>query len=204
MKNLINHWKEGLSYLFSDDLISFYTFFTIIFAECVYLRIFYSNSIVIQFTIILLGYVVNIIVCAWFKGYWEVTKVEVVFTIIYSIVFITLFIIGCFINIKISIIMTIIPLIITAISIVLREGNYTVLANFIIVGGPFIAFTISILMFPTLPIILKIIIPIVYALCVPFIPYIEDETAALNIFELATNITWNKDLEDFRKKISKY
>ncbi len=204
MKNLINHWKEGLCYLFSDDLTSFYTFFTIIFAECVYLRIFYTTPIIIPFTIILIGYVVNVIVCALFKGGWEGTRIEVVFTIIYSIVFVILFIIGCFINVKLSIIMTIIPLIVTAILIGIRESRCTLLAQFIVVGGPFIAFTISIFMLPTLPIVLKIIIPILYALCVPFISYIEDETAALNIFELAFDITWSRDLEDFRKKISKH
>ena len=104
MKNLINHWKKGLCYLFADDLISFYTFFTIIFAECVYLRVLYSTPIIVPFTIILIGYVVNVIVCALFKSILEKPRIEAVFTVIYPIVFIILFIIGCSINVKLSIV----------------------------------------------------------------------------------------------------
>ena len=203
MKNLIDNWKAGLSYLFTDDLISFFSFFTIIFSECAYLRFFTTQKMEI-FTIILIGYVVNVIVCAFFKGFWEGTRIEVVFTILYSIVFVTLFIIGCCINLKISITFTIIPLIITAILIKIREHSCSILAQFIVVGGPVIVLTITIIILPTLPIVLKIIIPILYAVCVPFISYMEDETSALNIFELAFDITWSKDLEDFRKKISKH
>lgn len=201
MKNLINNWLSGLSYLLSDDLISFYTFFTIIFAECVYLRIFYTASIVVPFTIILLGYIVNVIVCALFKDAFERTRIGVVFTIVYLVVFATLFIIGCFINVKIAIITTVIPLIITAIAINIRECYGTTgLAQLIVVGGPVIVFTISILMLSTLPSILKIIIPVLYVICAPFISYIEDEIAALNIFELAFDITWSRALEKLRKK----
>ena len=167
MKNLVNNWKTGLVYLFTDDLISFYSFFTIIFSECAYLR-FFTNQKMELFTIILIGYIVNVIVCAFFKGYWEGTWLEVVFTILYSIVFVILFIIGCCINVKISIILTIIPLIITAILIKIREYSCSILAQFIVVGGPIIVF-ISITMKPPLPIVLKIIILILYLICVPFI-----------------------------------
>ena len=187
MKNLVNNWKAGLVYLFTDDLISFYSFFTIIFSECAYLR-FFTNQKMELFTIILIGYIVNVIVCAFFKGYWEGTWLEVVFTSLYSIVFVILFIIGCCINVKISIILTIIPLIITAILIKIREYSCSILAQFIVVGGPIIVF-ISITMKPPLPIVLKIIILILYLICVPFISYIEDRTAACNIFELAFDIS---------------
>ena len=177
MKNLVNNWKAGLVYLFTDDLISFYAFFTIIFSECAYLRFFTTQKMEL-FTIILIGYI----------GYWEGTWLEVVFTILYSIVFVILFIIGCCINVKISIILTIIPLIITAILIKIREYSCSILAQFIVVGGPIIVF-ISITMKPPLPIVLKIIILILYLICVPFISYIEDRTAACNIFELAFDIS---------------
>ena len=134
MKNLISNWKTGLCYLFSDDLISFYTFFTIILAEFVYLRIFCVDPIIMPFTIILTGYVINVLVCALLKGYFEGCILEVIFTAIYSIVFVILFLIGCSINVKISLIVTIIPLIVTAILINIRVNNSTLLANFIVVG----------------------------------------------------------------------
>lgn len=205
MKSLMQHWKEGLSYLFSDEnLISFYTFFTVILAECVYLRSVYANSIVMPFVIIFLGYIVNILVCAWLKGNWEGTRLEVVFTIIYCIVFIMLFIIGCFINMKVSIIMTAIPLMATAIAIWIREKFCNILAQIVVVGIPIVAFAVSIFSFSTFQVAIKAIILVIYALCVPFIPYIEDNTAALNIFEMAFDVTWNKELEEYLKKFSKH
>lgn len=205
MKSLMQHWKEGLSYLFSDEnLISFYTFFTVILAECVYLRSVYANSIVMPFVIIFLGYILNILVCAWLKGNWEGTRLEVVFTIIYCIVFIMLFIIGCFINMKVSIIMTAIPLMVTAIAIGIREKFCNILAQIVVVGIPIIAFAVSIFSFSTFQVAIKAIILVIYTLCVPFIPYIEDNTAALNIFELAFDVTWNKELEEYLKKFSKH
>ena len=95
-------------------------------------------------------------------------------------------------------------LIITAIFIDIREQSCTLLAQLIVVGIPFIALITSISMLPTLPIAYKIIIPILYALCIPFIPYIEDVTATCNIFELAFDITWDIKLKDFCKKILKH
>ena len=192
MKNLIDSWKKGLFCLFTDDLTSFYSFFTIIFSECVFLRIFAIQKMEL-FTIILIGYIADVLVCAFFKGIFEDTWIEVLFTILYSIVFVILFIIGCCSNVKISIILTIIPLIITAILIKVREYSCSIFFQFIVIGGPIIVFTITIIMLPTLPMVLKIIIPILYAICAPFISLIEDETAALNIFELAFEIMWSKE-----------
>lgn len=204
MKNLIEHWKQGLGYLCNQNVNSFYVFFTIIFAECIYLRIFLTPQTAASFTMILIGYIVNVLVCSYFKGLRMATRMEIVFTIIYSMFFAILFIIGCFINAKIIITITIIPLIITAITIVEIPCNTFYLLKLLIIVGLFALFTIAIVTLTTLPIVLKIIIPIFYAICGPFISYIEDDTAALNIFELAFDITWSKELEDFQKENSKY
>ena len=149
MKKLKSIWKEGLAYLRGDELISFYTFFTIIFAECAFLRVFYESSIIIPFTIIFIGYIVNITLCAWLKGLSEGTKLEILFVVLYIVAFILLFVVGCFINIKISIIMTVIPIIVTAICLGLI---YSRLGRLVAILVPFIAFTVSIIMLPTLPI----------------------------------------------------
>ena len=60
MKKLIENWNNGLHYLITDDLISFYTFFTIILAECSYLLSFHEFADAIPITIILLGYLLGL------------------------------------------------------------------------------------------------------------------------------------------------
>ena len=125
MKNLIENWNNGLHYLITDDLISFYTFFTIILAECSYLLGFYEFADAIPITIILLGYMLNVIVFARLKGNAEGTKLELVFSILYVTVFVTLFVIGCFFNLAISITTTAILFGVTALWIVIRYHQDT-------------------------------------------------------------------------------
>lgn len=226
MKKLIREWKRGVSYLFGDALISFYTFFTVIFAECAYLWAFHEETLAIPFTAVLLGYVLNVIVCAWFKGNWEETRIEVAFTIIYVAVFAVLFAIGCRINSKMAIAMTAIPFIITALWIGIREFQicifvgankvvmfisrifankiFCLFSQIFIIGAPLTAFNICLVQIPTLHAIWKIIIPIVYASCIPFIALYEDDSAALNIFELLYELTWSRHYEEYvRKPIQK-
>ncbi|MGN1298856.1 MAG: hypothetical protein ACI4UE_02590 [Candidatus Scatovivens sp.] len=209
MKKIVEFWKRGITWLITDDLISFYTYFTIIFAECAYLWSHFSASVAIPFTIILLAYVLNVIVFAWLKGNWEGTRKELIFSILYVIIFIGLFIIGCIYKTSISIILTIIPLVITFIWIQLRTFQDTInisrstdklfsnkffyiLSQVIVIGCPYIVFVIFIAMIPTFPIILKVLIPIIYLPCIPLISLFEDETASCNIFEIAYDITWDK------------
>lgn len=207
MKHIASMWQVGWLYLFGDDLISFYTFFTIIFAECAYIRAFYPGNIANAFTFVLIGYVVNVIICTILKGFYEGENIELLFSISYVIAFCFLLVIGCFINAMLSIILTIIPLIITALWIVIREQQNTlylwyddklilhinkvfenkilyVLSQLLLVGGPFIAFTICLAMIPGLSLALKIVIPVIYLLIMPLIAFFEDESSARNIFEL--------------------
>lgn len=121
MKNLISTWKKGWQLLYSDVQISFYTFFTIIFAESSYFWAFQPVSISIPFNAVLMGYVINVLLSALGKGLYRETKKEVLLTINYLLIFIILFIIGCFVNIFISIIITIIPFGMTALWIRFRE-----------------------------------------------------------------------------------
>ena len=211
MKKLIGEWKRGVGYFFGDELISFYTFFTLIFAECAYLWAFQEKPLSIPFTAILLGYVLNVIVCAWYKGSHEGTIIEVVFTIIYDVTFVVLFVVGCFINMKIAITMTAIPLSITALWLGIREFQvcafygfskpvmlisklfsnkiFNICMHILVIGVPLAAFTICLAQISTLDVAWKIIIPIVYAFCIPLIALYEDYSAGLNIFELAYEIT---------------
>ena len=210
MKKLIGAWKRGVVYFFQDELISFYTFFTLIFAERAYLWAFHDETWAFCLTVILLGYVFNVIECAWLKGAYEGRKLETGFTFYYSFAFIMMFVAGCLFNAKMTIILTVIPFSITALWIGIREFQVCVFYGFpkpvmlirklfnnkifnicmhiLVVGVPLGAFTICLAQIPTLDMAWKIIIPIVYTLCIPFIVLYEDSSAGLNIFELAYEI----------------
>lgn len=218
MKKLIEAWTYGLSYLLGDIVISFYTFFTVAFAEVAYLWASQEEALAIPFTVIFLGYVLNVIVCAWFKGEWEGERKEVLFAIAYVVTFGILFVIGCFINFKMNIIMTVILLATTAVNIAIREWQscayfgkfrkdnelvyvlkmsfkkiiYT-LSQALVLGGPFVAFAVYLEQIPNLHVVLKVVIPIAYFLCIPLIAYYEDSSSARNIFELAYYITWTRN-----------
>lgn len=202
-KNYFNTWKEGFSYLLSDDLISFYSFFTIIFAECIYLKVFCSNSsVAIPLIIVLLSYIVNIIVSSWLIGNYEFTDKVKKYSIIYLIVFVLLFIIGCFINIKLNVIITIIPLAFTKLATIIRDFqdieyivlpdlitiNLLIISEIIVVVIPFFTLILSIVNIPMLPIWLKVTLPLLYFVFMPFISYLEDVLASKNIFELFPKI----------------
>ena len=206
MKTMLNTWRCGLSYLIFDDLISFYTFFTVIFAECAYLFAFCNLNTAIKFGAILISYVAIALLTAWIKGWFEGYHVYKYVPAIYLLSFVTIFLMGWFIEPVLCFILTIIPLIITAIWIVIRSFQDTIyigddkfrisinnifskksiwiLSQIFVIGTPFIAFTIFFACITYIPIALKIIIPIVYLVIAPYIAYAEDTLAACNIFEL--------------------
>lgn len=201
MENLIGMWRGGFSSLFSDDSISFYTFFTVIFAECFYLRSFYLTFIATAFNIILLGYVINVIMFAWIKRCISSPNKDEIVASLYSTIFALLFIIGCIINFWTCIAMTAIPLINTFLCNKVRyiqdecwfRKRFTFayyLSQVIIVGVPIIAFVICALITPTIPIFLKVIIPIIYVFTIPFIVLIEDKIGRYNIFDIAFRIKY--------------
>lgn len=191
MKKIVGFWKNGIDELINDETISFYTYFTIIFAECAFLWSQFSLSIAVPFTIIFFAHVINVIVFAWFKGFKGNQRTDVICSILYVSIFFMLFIIGCIFNILISIIVTIFPIIITFIGInssEVQDAVSDILLSIIVIGGPYIIFVISLWMIPEFSIILKGLISILYLICIPFICLLEDETSASNIFELADDI----------------
>lgn len=219
MKRLVELWRTGLDWLITDYCISFFTYFTIIFAECAYVWSYYSTEVAIPFTVILLAYVLNVIVFGWLKGIWEGTRKELIFSILYVIMFIGLCIIGCIFNTLLCLALTIIPLIITYICIQLRDFQATngflrltnktfikgflyIVSQVIIIGCPYAIFVIFLVTIPTFPILLKVLIPVLYFIGIPFISLLEDEGASCNIFQIAYDITWDKDFEEFRNKMN--
>ena len=204
MNKLIKEaWMNGVSYMITDKLISFYVFFTIILAEMAYVWTF-KTEVAMPLTVILLGYMLNVIVLAWLKGKWEGYKEEVLLTALYVFMFIILFTIGCSIDKKTNTIMTVILLSITAAWIEIKEiqssyNEIKIVSQFLIIGAPFVAFLVCLAMVP-IPIMAKIIISLVYFTCIPLIENYEEETATSNIFQLAYDVTWNKEIEEYCNK----
>ena len=217
MKKIVRYWMNGLTILIGDELISFYTFFTIIFAECAFLWSHFSKEVAKPFTIILLLYILNVVVCAFFKGTWENTRTELIASIVYVIIFVALFIIGCTFNVVLSIVLTVIPLVITFVNVFIRSNadevyyiinNVKVAAFFYIFLRisaivPYIVLVICVSMFLTISVMAKVLISILYLLLfMPFVSALEDDFATCNIFEIAYDVTWvstkrfEKDFEE--------
>lgn len=218
MKKLNNTWIEkaldmytdGLGYLFGDSLISFYTYFTLVFAECSFLWAFCAKSLSVPFTLILLGHALNIVITAWLKGYFEGQRREFIFSILYWVDFIALFVIGAIFNINVSIILTFSPFAITAlwlfaldiinfeihlfsgphskivilINKLFRNKLFRLVSQLILIGIPFVAFVVCFAQIPTLHVALKVIIPALYLLSIPLISYYEDSLLVFDIFQL--------------------
>lgn len=212
MKQVIESWEDGLRNLLAEDFISFYTFFTVLLAECAYLWAFCSKNEAISMTVFLAIYALNVIVSALLKGYWEGTRTEVVCSVFYVIAFLIFFTAGCFTNGKRNVIMTAIPLVTTFIWIGIRyfqeyggfKSFYTwLVSQIIVIGAPFIAFTVCLASISDVPIALKIVIPIVYLACAPWIAYFEDNSCSCSIFGIVWDITWNKELEELTEELEK-
>ena len=211
MKKLIEKWNRGCHFLIEDDLISYYTFFTVILAECSYLLAFHETEIAIPFTLILLGYIVNVIGTAWLKGIVEGSIFSTIVSILYIIIFIILLILSCSYDMILGIVLNLILFVATAITIGIRtfqdsifyssnwfiskmqklfsNESFWLMSQIILIGIPFIVFVIMFAQITYIPIALKIIIPIVYLIIAPLISSLEDDLCACNIFELA--IEWD-------------
>ena len=195
MKRIYENWLVGWAYLFGDEHVSFYVFFTSIFAGCAWLYSHCKLSVSIPLSIVMCCYIVNIMIFSWLKGNAEGTRLEVIFSICYAIIFLTLLIIGLIINWKIHLIMMAIILAITAIAIWLRDvGIFTFLQG-VIFSGLITIMSLWFAKIPTIPWVFHIIVPIVYLTLVPFIAYYEDSSGAQNIFELAFENTWDPEFE---------
>ncbi len=195
MKGLIKKYAWAVDLLIKDETNTFYSFFTVIIAECIYLwNRHYSSAK--YFTIISIAYILNVIICALLEVRYEGEKQGAIASSIYGIVFIALIIIGCFINIPISIALVAIPIVFTLLisargwllqEIADSHIGLGIFLNCLIVYLPCILFAFSVLKYMEMDLIWKITIIMLYVLVAPLICYFEDETAALTIFELATD-----------------
>ena len=122
MRKLFQTWKSYFDYLIEEDvIISYYTFFTVIFAECAYLWAFHAKLVPIGLTVVLFAYIVNAIVFSCLKNIYEGERQELIMARLYVVCFIVIFIVGCIINFWLNVILTAIPVVITYLWIGLRE-----------------------------------------------------------------------------------
>ena len=204
---MIDNWLEGWANLLSDDLISYYSYFTAIFAEIALLWGFGVEDAMI-YTILLLGCIANVLFTAWFKGSWFCEKEgkQRSIGISYCVVYLILLFTGCVINIKTAFILFVVPLVWTAFAIWLRgyqnsafgfgfsERVYKisafiqkpvvlVLSQILLMGLPIIALGYGVAQID-MDVGYKIAITVLSIILAPLFAYIEDSWATQNIFEL--------------------
>ena len=214
MKNAVKSVAEMwvsifFNYLIEDDLISYYTFFTLIFAECAYLFASKPLKLAIPFTILLCLHMVNVIYCGYQKFMFEGTKKEPVIIIVYIAIFVVLVLIGFIFSIPLSLVLIAIPLVITYLWVKIRSFQDTRgwdnklidrlfenrvfywVSQIIVIGLPFATLIVCFAAIPKVPLALKIIVPIIYLLIIPFFSWLEDTIVAENIFEIAFHKEYN-------------
>lgn len=203
---MFDNWFEGWAYLLSDDLVSYYSYFTTIFAEIALLWGFGVENTLI-YTILLIGCIVNVFLTAFLKGCWFATeKWQRVLGRIYAIVFAILFTIGCAIDLNNAPILFAIPLLWTGFGIWLRgyqnsafgfgfpERVYKISAfiqkpivlicsQILLIGLPIVALGYGIAQID-MAVGYKIAITVLSIILAPLWAYIEDSWATQNIFEL--------------------
>ena len=203
MKKIFKPFVDGVVLLWMEDMLSFYTFITIVLAECVWLYGFAPIKLANTLIIILLVSIINLVINACIIGEFEGTIIEKISSLTYIVIFGVLFVIACFIDVLIGGMVIIIPLIITAAFLELRKiqntasltnnnkiykllnnNNVCTLTQIIVLLGPILTLIISICLTPIFVLWLKIILVVLSVICAPLLVYIEDNTAAMDVFEI--------------------
>ncbi len=212
VKDAVGLWMSAWNFLITDDLISFYTFFTVIFAECAFLFANYPLKQAIPLSLILCLHIVNVIICSYKKSYNEGTRLEKTTIVVYGGVYIALLLIGCIFSILLSVVLTIIPVVVTFLWVRIRNcqdtlglnniidkifGNkiFWCFSQIVVIGLPFAVFVYFVATIKGLPIVFKILIPVIYFILMPFLSFLEDENA-YDIFEIAFDVEWSKESKE--------
>lgn len=220
-------WFEGLTYTITDDLISFYTYFTLVFAEIAYLWAFIPG-IALPFTGLFILCILTIIICSYIKSEVEGGRPELFVSRIYTFLFLVFFVVGMFIDWKANLILFLLPLGITYLFTKIRMLQQTLvfvadinklvvkvamsllrffnkrtvwyISQVVILGVPMVLF-IWALWQTGLTESAKLFVSIGYVFLSPLLAFMEDSLAAQNIFELGYEIVWSKEYEQEMKKL---
>lgn len=205
---MFEKWFDGASYLMSDDLISYHSFFTTIFAEIAFLWAFGIEGAA-TYTWLLAGAIVNVLIIAALKGSIICNRDvgSIILSAIYVAVFMGLIICACIMDVLIGILLFAIPLVWTGFTVWIRGYQNSVfaggfpkrvykVANFIHQPAVMITSQMLVLLAPVIALAwfgactemalwLKVLMPILAAMLGPVWAYIEDSWATQSIFELA-------------------
>lgn len=217
MKNFLYNYFGGLELLLSDDLISYFAYFTTILIQIAFLWAFeISNALF--FTILLLICIVNVFIAAFWKSYVEGSKAEIIQSVAFPSAIVALFIVGCKANFVTSLLLFSIPLVVTRLWIIIREfqnteflgynpesmtmkisklfhNKFVYILSYVITMIVPIGLLILFTAMTALPTYLKILLPLLYILISPYIGLMEDEIATCSIFELMVPDGYQMELE---------
>ncbi len=213
---MFESWFEGLAYLLSDNLVSYYSFFTAIFAEIAFLWGFGVEGAML-YTILLVACIVNVLFVAFLKGSWfcETKERQQFLSRLYCGIYLLLFITGCLNSIKFTFALFVIPVVWTGFSVWLRgyqnsvfglgfsKWEHVMYVISKIIQIPIVLFISELLLLVApigvmtyfvaqldLALAWKIVLPVLAAILAPIWAYIEDSWATQNIFELAYEMDW--------------
>lgn len=213
---MFESWFEGLAYLLSDNLVSYYSFFTAIFAEIAFLWGFGVEGAML-YTILLVACIVNVLFVAFLKGSWfcETKERQQILSGLYCAIYLMLFITGCLNSIKLTFVLSVIPVAWTGFSIWIRgyqnsvcgpgfsKREHVMYVISEIIHIPIVLFLSELLVLVTpigvmsyfiaqldLALAWKIVLPILAVILAPLWAYVEDSWATQNIFELAYEVDW--------------
>ncbi len=207
MKYLAEFYKNGWLCLLYDDLISYWTFFTVSLIEVAYLFAFEIEGAVTA-TVFLAICIAGIVASAFSKEAVQFSTEEKDQAILCRIGFLVLFIIAAFVDFFPLVPVLLIPFAVSYTWEKIREIQNSVPVGFpkdsltvklfeiihinwiyvlsyvITIGVPLVLLTLFIAQIDALPVALKIILPIVYVAISPIFALCEDGIAACTISDL--------------------
>ncbi|MBR3888801.1 MAG: hypothetical protein IKJ32_06845 [Clostridia bacterium] len=205
---MLEKWFDGASYLVSDDLISYHSFFTTIFAELAFIWAFGIEG-AMTYTWLLVGALANVLIIAALKGSIICNRDvgSIILSAIYVAIFMGLIICACIMDVLTGILLFAIPFAWTGFTVWIRGFQDSVfamgfakwvykVANFIHKPVVMLISQFVVLLAPVIALAwfgactdmalwLKILLPILAAMLGPVWAYIEDSWATQSIFELA-------------------
>ena len=188
---MFESWQRGWAYLFGDDLVSYYSFFTVIFTEIAFIWGSNLDINLMLYTSLLIGCVLNVLLTAYLKGSWlcENRSAQRVSSLGYVLIYISLFLIGYVNNAKVTYILFGIPFLYAGVFTILRENDLLYTLQFVLIAVPILAFGYFLLKIEMLW-SFKAILFTVFILLAPIWADIEDSWATKTIFEMVYDNDW--------------
>ena len=216
--------EDGLDFVIYEDLISFYAYFSTVFAEIAILWAFFP-TVSLTFTILLLSCVMTVLVCSFYKGRYMGEMTELFIAIEYVFALAVIFINGLVINWLFALILFTLPFIVSAIWVAIRRlqnieltedepkiiifihdmfenSIIWTISQIILIGVPFLVFSWAVAQ-NRLPSGTTFVLIMMFIFFIPITSYLEDELGAQNVFEIAYAVYWDKEYEEEKQRFEK-